>query len=113
MVGGKVDDYWLPCREKAADVEKSAFAPPIPKHEAALGITSHRGILKRVVIESTLIGSRNRPYRPLANVVPAVSVRAIDDYGAIASLCKICLDHSITAVGVANEHSMVALYNVI
>jgi len=113
MIGSKIDHHRLPCREEAPDVEKSSFALPVPKHEAALGVTSHRSILESIVVEATLIGSRNRPNRPLADVVPAVSVHAVDDYGAITSLCKVGLDRPIATASTTDEHGMVAFDNVV
>jgi hypothetical protein len=113
LIGGKINNHWLPCREKAPNIEQSAFALPIPKHEATLGVTSHRCVLESVVIEATLIGSRNRPDGPLADVVPAISVHAVDCYATVTLLCKVCLDRSIAAVGVTDYHSMVALDNIV
>src|SRR3954465_1562655 len=83
MVVSKIDHRRFPCGEKAQDIEKSAFALPVPKHEAAFGVTNHRGVIESVVIESSLMGSRNGLDRPLADVVPALSVRAVDCYRAI------------------------------
>jgi len=113
MVSGKIDDHRLACLEKAADVEESALALPVPQHEAALGVSGHRGILKSVIIKAALIGSRDRPDGPLALVVPAVSVRAVNCYRTIASLCKKCLHRPIAPVGIPDDNIMVTLDNVI
>ena len=79
----------------------------------ALGVSSHRGILKSVVIKATLISSRNRPDRPLAHVVPAVSIRTVNGYGGIASFCEVCLHRPITPVGIPDENNMVAFDDIV
>ncbi|HEY0558187.1 MAG TPA: hypothetical protein VGG20_28305 [Thermoanaerobaculia bacterium] len=113
MVGSEIDDYGLPGREKSPDIEKSALALPIPKHEAAFGVSGHRGILKSVIVEAALIGSLNRPDGPPADVVPTIRICAVDGHGPITALCEIGLDRSIAAVGVTDDHGILALHNVV